>query len=336
MSRRVFVTGAAGFVGVNLVRGLAEAGWYVVATARREPDALTRAFLESVTERIVWSIGDATDAPWLQAQVRDHAPDAIVHAAAVTPTAEVERAATRSIVDTNLVATLTVLDSARASGVGRVLYASSTGIYAAAPRYRPRREDELLPPHNLYALCKLASEGLVTEYARIHGMRAASVRIGSVYGPMERPTNSRSGMSLVASLVEAAQARHTVRVSHVDVSRDLIHAADVVAAVAALLDAPEFRWPVYNVASAESYPVRRVLEHVAELADLRWSSSPVDEADLAMTPGHHRDAVDLSRLTADTGFSPRVGLAAGLAHTLAWHQISTDLEEVATFSGAPL
>ena len=340
MRRRVLVTGGAGFVGVHLLRGLAAAGWDVVATARRAPDALTSVFLAPVAERVAWLQGDVNDASWLTAQVGEQRLDAVVHAAAVTPTAEVERDATRLVIDTNLTATVTVLDAVRAHGVPRLLVASSTGVYAGAgdalaARHAPRHEDEVLEPRNLYAVCKLASERLLTAYVEIHGLRAASLRIGSVYGPMERATRSRSGLSLVAGLVAAAaQGRH-LRVSHPEVGRDLIHAHDVAAAVIALLDAPSWRWTLYNLASPVAHPLREVLDLLAANSGLTWEPSAVADADLALTPDRHRDAVDLSRLAAEAGFAPRVPLAAGLAHTLAWQRLGDDLAAAAAFPAAP-
>ena len=340
MPRRVLVTGGAGFVGVHLLRGLAAAGWDVVATARRAPDALTSAFLAPVADRVAWLQGDVNDAPWLTAQVAGQRLDAVVHAAAVTPTAEVERDATRLVIDTNLTATVTVLDAVRAHGVPRLLVASSTGVYAGAgdalaARHAPRREDEVLEPRNLYAVCKLASERLLDAYVEIHGLRAASLRIGSVYGPMERATRSRTGLSLVRDLVAAAaQGRH-LRVSHPEVGRDLIHAHDVAAAVVALLAAPRWRWTLYNLASPVAHPVREVLDLLAANSGLTWEASAVEDADLALTPDRHRDAVDLSRLAADAGFAPRVPLAKGLVHTLAWRRLGDDLAAAAAFPAAP-
>ncbi len=315
--RRVLVTGAGGFVGVNLVRGFAERGWSVVANARRAPDGATTAFLRPVAERVVWVIGDVTDRSWLEATIARAALDAIVHAAAVTPSAEVERGRTRDVVTTNLTTTLDVLDAARAHGVARVTFASSTGIYAGAARYRPRREDELLLAHNLYAQCKLASEGLVRAYAQLHGMHACSVRIGSVYGPMERPSQSRTGLSLVARLLPWALRAGRLRVRGADVGRDLIHASDVAGAIAALLDAPSLAHDVYNLASVDSYPVRSVLDALARRTGATWYEHEGDDADLVYTPEHHRDGVDLSRLASDVGWTPHVGLDEGLADTLA-------------------
>lgn len=333
--RSVLVTGGGGFVGVNLVRGLAERGWSVLATARRQPDALTTAFLTPVAERVTWLLGDVTDRAWLDATIARARLGAIVHAAAMTPTPAVEREQTHAVVSTNLTATLDVLEAARTNGVERVVFASSTGIYAGAARQRPRREDEPLRGHNLYAECKLASEGLVRAYAQLHDLQACSVRIGSVYGAMERPSNSRSGLSLVARLLPWALSGGHLRVHGADVGRDLIHASDVAAAVASVLAAPTLAHDVYNLASAESYPVRSVLDGMARHARATWEATDGGDAELIFTAEHHRDGVDLSRLTADVGWRPQIDLADGLAHTLAWNAAAADEAAVASGSMAP-
>jgi len=334
---RVLVTGAGGFVGVNLARGLAERGWSVVALARRAPDALTSAFLAPVAGEVLWRLGDVTDSAWLAATIAAAAPEAIVHAAAMTPSPEVERSRTHEVVATNLSATVDVLEAARRSDVRRLVYASSTGVYAGAALGRARREDEPLVGRNLYAHCKLASEGLVRLYAELHHMSACSLRIGSVYGPMERASGSRTGLSLVARLLPWAQAGGHLMVHGADVGRDLIHASDVAAAVAALLTANELRHDVYNLASAAPYPVRDVLDAMAHSAGASWGDAEAAAAELVFTSEHHRDGVDLSRLGADCGWAPQVGLVAGVAHTLAWNAaVSDDLAAAGASMAPPL
>jgi nucleoside-diphosphate-sugar epimerase len=64
----VLITGAAGFVGINLVRGLANHGFHVTAVARRPPDALAQAFLARVTPHVSWLLGDVTDPSWLASE----------------------------------------------------------------------------------------------------------------------------------------------------------------------------------------------------------------------------------------------------------------------------
>lgn len=329
----VLVTGAAGFVGINLVRGLANDGFHVTAVARRSPDALARAFLTRVTPQVSWLKGDVTDPSWLTSTVSELAPAAIVHAAAVTPSQQVERDETLLVIETNLTATARILDAAREAGVQRVVFASSTGVYAGSAAAGPRREEECLQGHNLYAVCKLASEALVSSYVRIHGISACSLRIGSVYGPMERTSYSRAGLSVVARLMPWAMHRGHLNVSGAEIGRDLIHAYDIADAVATILKAPTLRHDLFNLGSAEAYPICDILNQLATSSGATWENSEFESADFVLRPTDHRDGLDLRRLEDSTGWRPRVPFQAGIAHTFQWHALGENLDAIADFAG---
>lgn len=331
--RRVVVTGAGGFVGVNIVRGLAERGWRVTATARRTPDALIDAYLASVAPNVEWRLGDSTSERWLESVTRDVRPHGFVHAAAITPTSSVERDATRSVIDTNLTATVGVLEIVRSLRVPRLVFASSTGVYVGSSTGAPRSEDEAVRGHNLYSVCKIASEALLRTYVRVHGLSACSVRIGSVYGPMERPSGSRTGLSVVARLLPWALARGHLRVAGAAVRRDLIHASDVAGALDAILRVPRLEHDVLNLGSAVAYPIGDVLGTLGSVSGATWSLAPEDEADEAWGPADHRDGLDQHRLTDGVGWTHRVELYAGLHDTLRWHALGDDLDAIAAYQG---
>jgi len=314
-----FITGAGGFVGINVVRGLAERGWRVIASARRPPDGATEQFLAPVAERVEWVLGDVNAAGWLVDAVGASGAEVLFHAAAITPSASVERDATETVIATNLTSTVAALEATRRHRLRRLVFASSTGIYAAQALGQPRAEGECHPGHNLYAVCKLASEGLLRSYAEIHGLSLCSVRIGSVYGPLERPSHSRAGLSLVARLLPWAASGGELRVSGIDIGRDLIHAADVSRAIDALLRAPTLRYDLYNLASEASFPVRRVLAGLAAQRGAVWQEVAEADATLRFRAGDHRDGADTRRLREDVGWVAQVELEAGLAATLDDH-----------------
>lgn len=312
----VFITGAGGFVGIHLVRGLAERGWRVVASARRPPEAATERFLAPVAGRVEWVLGDVTRAGWLVDAVGASGADVLFHGAAITPSASVEREATEAVIATNLGSTVAALEAARVHGLRRLIFASSTGIYAARALGHPRSEEEHHLGHNLYAVCKLASEGLVSSYRQIHGISACSVRIGSVYGPMERPSQSRGGLSWVARLLPWAASGAVLRVAGIDFGRDLIYTDDVSSGVDALLRAPTLSYDRYNLASEAFVPLRRVLEALAAESGAVWHEVAAAEAELCFRAEDHRDGAQTGRLREDTGWVARVALEAGLAATL--------------------
>src|SRR5262245_26225854 len=189
--RRVLVTGAVGFVAVNIARALVSRGHHVVAADHRAADDRARRFLGP---EATWLTADVRDPAPLTAAMRAHRIDAVVHAAAVTTTTEAfERERARDVLDVNVVGTVAVLEAAAAARVGRVVVVSSTA--ALGPGYQgPMPVPEAAPaaPVDLYGVSKQALELAAARLATLHGLEVAAVRLAQPYGPMERPSPDRA------------------------------------------------------------------------------------------------------------------------------------------------
>jgi len=223
----VLVTGATGFVGLHLVERLLAAGARVVGVSKDEPDVLARRFLAGAQPAATFVCGDVRDRDLLLAISRREQADRFVHAAAITPSAEVERASPAAIVDVNLTGTVAVLEAARECRARRVILLSSSGLYGppdAADRLVT--EDAPLQISGLYSICKLAGEHIGRRYATPYGLSVIAARVGTVYGPMERPMPSRQGMSEVYALMHAAIHDTPVSVFGAGVRRDFCYADD--------------------------------------------------------------------------------------------------------------
>jgi nucleoside-diphosphate-sugar epimerase len=316
----VFVTGAAGFVGLNIVRRLAEHGADVVALARREPDAETLRFLAPVRSRVRFAEGDVRDRERLIGLVRASGVQRIVHGAAIT-SADLERADPAGFVDVNMGGTLNVLEAARLTRAERVVLISSSAVYGA-PRERERliREDDPLQISGIYTICKQAGEALCRRYGELYGLSAVAGRLGTAYGPMERPTGSRATMSQVYALVHAALEHRAVRIFGVDRLRDVCYIDDVAEAFSRLALAETLNHPVYNVSAGTAHSLRQIAAAIDALAPGgRWTPAETPEAaDLVVLPPSERGPLDLTRLQTDLGFSPQWSLEAGLAQYLGW------------------
>ena len=318
---KILVTGGLGFVGVNLVRGLAARPGVQVVVADVLPwdDAIDR-FLAPVRGQVMHRPLDVRDRAAVARLVADESITHIVHAAAITATDDEERVRAAEIVAVNLQGSIHVLDAALAApAVARVIVVSSSGVYGAPdgdPR-RPVRETDPLDLSNLYAITKHSAELLAARYAVLSGKPMAAVRLPGIYGPMERSKASRRHTSAPGRLMAALRAGRAVRVAGPDVLRDWTYAADVANAIAALLAATQWRQPVYNVSCGEAAPLRAVVDAFAA-AGLRatWVDDP-DAAEIAMRPHQARAALDISRLRAECGFVPAYPLQKGIAAWLA-------------------
>jgi len=314
---KILVTGGLGFVGVNLVRGLAERpGVRVVAADVLPWDNAIDRFLAPVRGQVVPRRLDVRDRAAVEEIVAGEAITHIVHAAAITATDEEERARAAEIVAVNLQGSIHVLDAAlSAPSVERAIVVSSSGVYGApaGDPLLPVRETDPLDLSNLYAITKHSTELLAARYAVLSGKPMTAVRLPGIYGPMERSKESRRHLSAPGRLMAALREERAVRVSGPGIMRDWTYAADVAQGIAALLSAGRWRHSVYNLSCGVAVPFRAVVDAFIG-AGLRaeWVADPV-EADIAMRPQQERAALNIERLRTDAAFEPAFPLAAGIA-----------------------
>ncbi len=256
--------------------------------------------------------------------VQEYQPTHLIHAAAITPTHAVEAARPTQVVDVNLYGAINVLDAAyTCPSVRRVLLVSSSGVYGAPrPQYGPdaaptQREEGPLNLEGLYAITKYSAELLGARYGALAaaqgGPSVTSVRLGPIYGPHEVVSASRPRISQLGELLAATVAGRAVTVAGPEIARDWTHVDDVAGGIWALLHAPVWHHPAYNLSYGRGVSFRNVVEaFVAHGLDATW----VDDAgvaDVALRADQARLPMDLTRLQTDSGFTPRLDIVQGVA-----------------------
>jgi len=181
------------------------------------------------------------------------------------------------------------------------------------------RESAPLTITSLYTIAKQTGEALCRRYATLFDLSTVSGRLGNAYGPMERTTLSRSGMSVIYHLAHAAARGEHIALFGANRSLDFCYIADVAEAFARLTLADTLRHDVYNVAGERAATVGEVCDTLRTLApNFGWSESEQRDADVVALPASERGTLDLSRLRDDVGFVPRYSLLDGLTEYLAW------------------
>lgn len=289
---RIALTGAGGFVGLNLVHRLAADGHEVLAIDRAfSPRAA--AVVPAAVRRLET---DVLDADAMGAALADFRPEALFHGATLTANLAREKQAFSTIVEVNVVGAARVLEAAHAAGVGRVVVASSSAVYGEAVFRAAPAEDDVAAPTTLYGITKLAAEQAALRFASIHGTDVRVARIAAVFGAYEHRSGARDMMSPLFQIAARALAGDAAILPEGG-SRDWIAAPQVAAAIAALLATRDLDHRIYNVAASRTWEPALLARALAgRFEGWAWSYGDRPDVDYADDLSRRRFALDTTRL----------------------------------------
>ncbi len=231
---RSLVTGGAGFIGSNLVDALVARGDNVVVLddlSSGKTANLARALKAGAT----LIEGDVADQDAVAEVFRAASPDLVFHLAAQI---DVRRSISDPVFDLglNVGGTINLLEASVRSEVSKFVFSSTGGaIYGEGEgRDLPLNEDADRRPDAPYGQSKLAAEGYLDLYARLHGLKTAALRLGNVYGPRQDPHGEAGVVAIFCgALLEGAVPK--VFGDGLQ-TRDYIFVGDVVDAFIAVAD----------------------------------------------------------------------------------------------------
>ncbi|HEY7794089.1 MAG TPA: SDR family oxidoreductase [Gaiellaceae bacterium] len=304
MSRRVLVTGGAGFIGSNLVRALLERG-----DAVRVLDNFAtgnRANLAGLEDDVEVIEGELRSYERVHNAVRG--VELVFHQGALPSVPRsVQDPLTTSAV--TIEGTLNVLLAARDEDVRRVVFASSSSVYGnggALPRAETQQPDPISP----YAVAKLAAERYCVSFHRVYGLETVALRYFNVFGPRQDPASQYA--AVVPRFLAAVNDGRPVTI-HGDgtQSRDFTFVANVVEANLLAADAEEAGGAVLNVATGRQLTVNELADAIGEAL-----GRPVEKEYLPARTGDVRDSwADISAAESVLGYDPSVELDEGLRLT---------------------
>ena len=299
---RALVTGAAGFVGANLVRRLLAEGDDVHALVRPGTD---RWRLAAVAPEVDVREADLRDAEAVMGAFAGARPEVVFHLG--TRGAYSWQTDPREILETNVLGTANVLDAFVRNGEGTFVNTGSSSEYGF--KDHASAESEPLEPNSVYGVAKAAATLLSSSVARERGLPITTLRLYSVYGPWEEPGR------LVPALAEAALRGTLPALASPSVARDFVWVGDVVDAYLLAGSAPG-DGAVYNVGSGRQTTL-------AEAVDAARRALGVTEEPLwGSMAGRSWDTdvwvADVSKIQRELGWRPAVPFDEGLARTAEW------------------
>lgn len=304
----VLVTGGAGFIGSHVLDALDERGATPVVV-----DDLFAGRREHVPEEMRFYDRDVRSDAFADT-VREVAPDAIVHLAAIHHIPYCNDNPEEAF-EVNTMGTRTLLEAARdVEDLQQVVFASTAAVYA--PDDEPHEETDRPGPIDIYGRTKLVGEDLAELFHRQTGVPATSARLFNVYGTRE--TNEHLIPAILDQLRDGARA---IELGNLAPARDFVHVTDVAEALVALLTEFDEGYRAYNVGTGTEHTVREVVEHTAEALgepiDVTQAAERVRESDRP----HLRPSTE--RIEDEVGWTAEVEFTEGLRALLEAEGIRT-------------
>lgn len=254
---RSLVTGGAGFIGSHIVDKLLALGHEVVVIDNESSKCHHQFYYNNQATYHKLSITDFESTKDLYVGV-----DYVFHCAAE---ARIQNALTIPLgtVNTNVVGTATVLECAKAAGVKKIMYSSTSSSYGLknTPPLEETMEEDCL---NIYSLSKVAGENLCKLYAKMFGMKIVSFRYFNVYGPRE-PVKGPYALVVGKFLKQYLAGESLTIVPDGTQRRDFTHVDDVVNAnILAMIVDHNHYGEIFNVGTGVNHSV---LELAAMISD---------------------------------------------------------------------
>ncbi len=318
---RWVVTGAAGFIGSNLVETLLRHGQHVVgfdnfATGHQRNLDEALAACPGSAERFTMVTGDIRDRAACEAIVAG--ADVVLHQAALgsVPRSMEDPLASH---DSNVSGFINMLDAARRAGVGRFVYAASSSTYGDDPEL-PKREDKIGRALSPYAATKLIDEIYAQVYATAYGYKSIGLRYFNVFGPRQDPDGAYA--AVIPKWTAAMLANEQVTINgDGETSRDFCFVANAVQAnILAALAPDEAQGEIYNVAVGGRTSLNQlfaVLRDGLERHQVHYTQEPA-YAPFRAGDARHSEA-DVSKAKARIDYRPAYDLAAGLEIALPYY-----------------
>jgi len=298
MSKRVLVTGGAGFIGSHVVDVLLAGGAHTTVIDDLSSGDARRVSADADLCRV-----DITDRLAFDAVVDRVEPEAIYHLAA-------QSSVTVSVADpardcsVNVQGTLNVLEAAGRHGAP-VVFTSTGGALYGNDAPIPTPEDRIPAPLAPYGASKWAGEAYIRTWSAASGIPHAVCRLGNVYGPRQSPHGEAGVVSIFTHHLYSGRSPKVF--GYGKPTRDYVHVLDVVSA----LRAASGTAGTFNVATGVETDVMSVWNMLVEASgsDVEPELAPLRKGEL------ERSCMDPSRARQELGWEAKIPLKQGLRDT---------------------
>lgn len=319
ISKKILVTGGAGFIGYHLSKKLLEAGCMVLGLdnlndyyeVQLKKDRLNQL---KQYERYEFTKTDLADKSGMEEVFQKFQPQIVVNLGA--------QAGVRYSIDnpeaymqSNMIGFFNVLECCRHFPVEHLVYASSSSVYGANKKIPFSTEDKVDNPVSLYAATKKSNELMAHCYSKLYGIPSTGLRFFTVYGPMGRPDMA------YFKFAKKIMAGETIQIyNNGDMKRDFTYIDDIVKGIENILNNPPIenedgvKYKIYNIGNNKP---EKLMDYIETLE--KYLGRKAVKEFLPMQPGDvYQTYADVTDLMNDFDFKPETSIDEGLEKFVEW------------------
>ena len=321
-SRKILLTGGAGFIGSHLAEALVRRNYRLTIVDNLNefyPSSWKRANLEEVCRagKFDFFTTDIRDVDELRALFANIRPAVVIHLAALAGVRpSIERPLEYGQV--NVVGTANILELCREHRVEKLIFGSSSSIYGATSVAPFSESQTELRPISPYAATKLSNELMCHTYSHLFDLPIICLRFFTVYGPRQRPDLA---IRKFISLMEAGSPLPVF--GDGQTGRDYTYVDDIVRGILAAIDFEPARqsntpFEVFNLGNSSPVKLGELIDHLEQATGRRAirQQKPLQPGDVPLT------WADISKARRMLGYCPEVPLDEGLRRSVNWFRSS--------------
>ena len=308
---RVLVTGGAGFIGSHLAEKLLVMGHEVVILDDfndfYDPQ-IKHANIAGFVKDVAVCHVDLRANDSVRTLFRREKVDVIAHLAAragVRPSIQNPRL----YYDTNVIGTLHLLEAARATGVERFIFASSSSVYGASKTVPFSEEQHLTQTLSPYGATKVGGEFLCSTYSHLYQMRVVALRYFTVYGPRQRPD-----LAIHQFTRRIHAGRPIDQFGNGTTQRDYTYIDDIIQGTMAALDYEGPMYDIFNLGESQTIQLKDLISAIENAVGKKAKINRLTEQPGDMPSTY----ADISKARKLLGYNPTTRLEEGLPRFVDW------------------
>ncbi len=320
-SKKILVTGAAGFIGFHLSKKLLEQGVSIVGFDNINDyyDVnLKYARLDILNgfHNFNFVKGDLADKETVDRVFAENKFDIVVNLAAQAGVRySIDNP--QAYIESNVIGFFNILEACRHNPVEHLLYASSSSVYGNQQKTPFSTDDDVSKPISLYAATKKSNELMAYTYSHLYGIPSTGLRFFTVYGPFGRPDMAYFGFT------DKIMKGETIKIfNNGDMYRDFTYIDDIVRGIENMLcNTPEAdgngdRATVYNIGNNSPEKLMYFIETLEKAL-----GKTAEKEFLPMQPGDvYQTYADVTPLIEKFGFKPSTSIEDGLENFVQWYK----------------